>query len=218
MPEEDITYESRTTTTLRGTEAITIANLEKDGWQLTSMNELPLLRTQLNFRRPKPKRPWLRYALAAAALVVLFGITQLMVALGSDEDTENVPAAAPTEVAAKPTAAPTPTFTLPPDPAPTQAAPAKPAVSKLDEITAAQFLALAWEDRMTYGGSVHWIIDRISTPNKNGTWTFKIGATFNDAYGNEQTGTIEGDVGGSTNSPKILDSILYTDSGDIIEY
>ncbi|MBP1325319.1 hypothetical protein JOF28_000551 [Leucobacter exalbidus] len=88
----------------------------------------------------------------------------------------------------------------------------------LDEITAAQFLALAWEERFLYGGTVHWIVDRITTANEDGTYTFKIGATFKNEYGTKMKATIEGDVGGTTAAPVILDSILYTASGEILNY
>lgn len=90
--------------------------------------------------------------------------------------------------------------------------------AKLDDVYAAQFLALAWEDRMIYGGTVHWIADRITTPNDDGTYTFKIGATLKNGYGTEYSGTIEGDVGGTNDAPVILDSIMYTDAGETFDY
>lgn len=88
----------------------------------------------------------------------------------------------------------------------------------LDEVNAAQFLALAWEDRFIYGGTVHWIVDRITTTNADGTFTFKIGATVKNEYGTELAATIEGDVGGTNSSPVILDSIMYSDTGEIVNY
>lgn len=94
----------------------------------------------------------------------------------------------------------------------------EPQSNELDDVTAAQFLALAWEDRFIYGGDVHWIADRITTANDDGTWTFKIGVTLENAYGNEYEGVIEGDVGGTRDAPTIIDSILYTDTGEVINY
>ena len=94
----------------------------------------------------------------------------------------------------------------------------EPQSNELDEVTAAQFLALSWEQRFIYGGNVHWIADRISTANDDGTWTFKIGVKLENAYGNEYGGTIEGDVGGTRDAPTIIDSILYTDTGEVIDY
>lgn len=94
----------------------------------------------------------------------------------------------------------------------------EPASPALDETTAAQHLAYAWEDLLPYGGSVHWIMDRITTENADGTYTFKIGATVINEYGTKVSGTVEGDVGGTTENPVILDSILYLNTGEIIEY
>lgn len=96
--------------------------------------------------------------------------------------------------------------------------PESPPAPALDAVTAAQHLAYAWEDRMVYGGTVRWILDRITTVNADQTYTFKIGVTLKNAYGTEYHGTIEGDVGGTNDAPIILDSILYTDAGEIINY
>lgn len=89
---------------------------------------------------------------------------------------------------------------------------------KLEDVYAAQYLAYAWEDRMIYGGTVHWIADRITTANDDGTYTFKIGVTLKNANGAEYHGTVEGDVGGTNDAPVIIDSILYTDAGEVIDY
>ncbi|MGM7680091.1 PASTA domain-containing protein [Microbacterium sp. A94] len=101
-----------------------------------------------------------------------------------------------------------------PEPEPEPVAPS----TTLGDIEAAQYLALAWEDRFVYGGTVHWIVDRITTANEDGTYTFKIGATITNAYGTEYSGTIEGDVGGTSDAPVILDSIMYTDAGEVVNY
>lgn len=104
-----------------------------------------------------------------------------------------------------------------PEPAP-EPEPVQPPPAKLDEVYAAQHLADAWKDRMIYGGTVHWIADRITTANDDGTFTFKIGATIKNEYGTKYKGTIEGDVGGTNDAPVILDSIMYTDAGEVIDY
>jgi len=88
----------------------------------------------------------------------------------------------------------------------------------LDEGRAAQYLAMQWEAKFPYGGTVHWIMDRITTPNDDGTFTFKIGATVKNQYGTDVDATIEGDVGGTYENLKIVDSILYTNTGDIIDF
>lgn len=94
----------------------------------------------------------------------------------------------------------------------------EPEAAKLDDVYAAQYLAFAWEDRMIYGGTVHWIADRITTANDDGTYTFKIGATLKNAHGTKYHGTIEGDVGGTNDAPVIIDSIMYTDAGETVDY
>ena len=39
-----------------------------------------------------------------------------------------------------------------------------------------------------------------------------------DAYDNKFGATIEGDVGGTSDTPVIIDSIMYTDTGEVINY
>jgi hypothetical protein len=69
MPEGEIKYEAKTLTTLRAAEARSIAKWEKDGWELVSRTELPLLRTQLSFRRVKPKPPWRLILITVMSLI-----------------------------------------------------------------------------------------------------------------------------------------------------
>lgn len=160
---------------------------------------------------------------AAGAIGAITSIIVLVIVIATTPlltDPERYTAATPKP---SPSIAPTPTPSATPTPTPTKK-PAEPdeteapAASALDEITAAQFLALAWEDKMIYGGTVHWIVDRITTVNDDGTYTFKIGATVENAYGNKFDATIEGDVGGTSDAPVIIDSIMYTDTGEIINY
>jgi hypothetical protein len=51
---DDVQYEFTSVQALRGTEAKTIAKWEKDGWELDSRSQ-GVLRTELTFRRVKPK-------------------------------------------------------------------------------------------------------------------------------------------------------------------
>jgi hypothetical protein len=55
MPDGEIRYETMTITTVRGLEARSINKWEKEGWELVSQQEQPMLRTSLTFRRVKPK-------------------------------------------------------------------------------------------------------------------------------------------------------------------
>ena len=90
--------------------------------------------------------------------------------------------------------------------------------AKLNDVAAAQHLADAWEDKFIYGGTVHWIMDTISSKNSDGTYFLKIGATVKNEYGTELEATIEGTVDGTAENPEILDSILYTATGEVVDY
>lgn len=83
---------------IRGTEARAIAKRQKDGWELVSQSQ-GKLRSEMTFRRPKPKPPWRVLGIVGGAAVLLAGVIVLGVSLSGDED--SAPAAAPTgEVAA----------------------------------------------------------------------------------------------------------------------
>ena len=153
------------------------------------------------------RRPWYRTWWIWAIIGVLLVIGGAVNASSGNNGTEAAAPAETVEPAAEETQGPT----KEPE-EPVKEAPA------LDETFAAQYLALAWEDRMTYGGTAHWITDTITTANEDGTYTFKIGATIKDAYGNKFGATIEGDVGGTSGAPVIIDSIMYTDAGEVINY
>ena len=58
----------------------------------------------------------------------------------------------------------------------------------------------------------------ITTGNDDGTYTFKIGVTLKNASGTEYHGTVAGDVGGANDAPVIIDSLLHTDAGEVIDY
>lgn len=74
------------------------------------------------------------------------------------------------------------------------------------------------EAKFTYGGKVQWIMDRITTPHPEGTFTFKLSATVTNQYGTDQPATIEGDVGGTDAAPTITNSISDTDDGQIVNF
>lgn len=67
MTGDDTQYESKSVLTIRGMEARNIAKLEKEGWEFVSQNPAPLMRTELTFRRIKPKHPVLIWAAAVKA-------------------------------------------------------------------------------------------------------------------------------------------------------
>lgn len=99
MAEDNVQYETHTATVVRGLEARSIKKWEGDGWELISQEELPMLRTQLKFRRVKPKPPWLALAGLGAVIVVL-AITLVVMNLVSDGDEEAAEAAAVSTAAA----------------------------------------------------------------------------------------------------------------------
>lgn len=187
--------------TIRGLEARSRAKWEKDGWELVSQNQASRLQSELTFRRLKKKQPeYVWPAIAGSILLAIGGLDVGGVMQGSVSTQKAVPAAVSTP-AATPTSTPTASAT----PSTTVIAP-----RPLDETTAAQFRAAQWEVRFTYGGKVQWIMDRITTPHPDGTFTFKLSANVTNQYGTDQPATIEGDVGRTDAAPSITNSILYT--------
>lgn len=220
MTDDEVKYDTLTERVFARNSGRAIEQRAEQGWELVSQTELALFRTQLDYRKPKSKHAWLLWGIPAG--VVAVGLTILIVvALVSGAGDDSVEAVKPSErptssATARPSVESTKSTRAPAEPT---VAPAEPVVSTvLDETYAAQHLSLSWEARMQYGGTVHWIMDRITTANADGTFTFKIGATVNSADGGEVNAIIEGDVGGTNEAPVILDSILYTDTGEIIEY
>jgi hypothetical protein len=209
----EVKYESKSVRTIRGLEARTIAKWEKEGWELTDQTQA-LVRAEMTFRRVKPKRRLWVLAVAGGVLLIAVGSLITVGVLEAGNATPNTHVAAETtpKVATNtPKVASTPKTTAASTPAPAPA----PALS---EINAAQYLAMQWEAKFTYGGEVHWIMDRITTANPDGTFTFKIGATVKNAYGTDTNATIEGDVGGTNAAPTITDSILYTADGTVVNF
>lgn len=207
-------YQTNSVRTIRGMEARTRAKWEKDGWEFVSQNQIGPLRNELTFRRPKKKQPWYLWpAIGAFVVLIVAGFIFAGVLKGGEDSagSHETPAAA----ASTPSFTPTPGQTTTVAPQPT-AVPTPPRA--LSEINAAQFPAMGWEAKFPYGGTVHWIVDRITTANADGSYTFKIGATVKNQYGTDTDATIEGDVAGTDAAPTITDSILYTNDGQVVNY
>ncbi|SMF06075.1 protein of unknown function [Streptomyces sp. Amel2xC10] len=108
---DGITYEYKTVKTVRGTDGLLIARMQKDGWELVEQSR-SALRTTLEFRRPKKPMPWLLIGAGAAVLVILTAVIGAASALsGGDEKKDesgrsSAAAGAPSTTA---TPAPTPT-------------------------------------------------------------------------------------------------------------
>lgn len=96
----DVQYETHAVQTLRGTESKSIAKWEADGWELVSQTP-GKIRSQLVFRRPKPKPPWRTYATLSGVLVVIAIVTIIgnVLSGGADEPKESpsTSSAAPSE-------------------------------------------------------------------------------------------------------------------------
>ncbi|MET4705166.1 hypothetical protein [Frigoribacterium sp. UYMn621] len=212
MADDGAQYKNMSVKTMRGLEARSRAKWEKDGWEFVSQDQVSRLRSELTFRRLKKKQPWYLWPAIAGGVLLVVGLFVIAGVLKSGEDSGSTQKAVPAAVstpASTPTSTPTATAT----PSPTVTAP-----RPLDETTAAQFLAMQWEAKFTYGGKVQWVMDRITTPHPDGTFTFKLSATVTNQYGTDQQATIEGDVGGTDAAPTITDSILYTADGQIVNF
>jgi hypothetical protein len=116
---DEVQYEFMSARALRGTEARTIAKWEKDGWELDTQSP-GTLRTELTFRRVKPKNAWQQcvafvaahwpafgrltsttqqFALAAASGLVVLVLVGAVVAAGVLGGGTAQPAASPTGAA-----------------------------------------------------------------------------------------------------------------------
>jgi hypothetical protein len=101
---DEMQYEYKAVQTVRGTDALVISKMQRDGWEL--VEQLPgRLRTTLNFRRPKRPLPWRLIGAGAAVLVVLAAVIGTGVALG-DGDEEKGASAGSTATSEEPSAAP----------------------------------------------------------------------------------------------------------------
>src|SRR4051794_38078289 len=84
-------FEHKIIQAVRGTEGRTIAKWQAAGWQLVSRDQ-GILRTDLTFGRPRPKRSLATAAAFAFLLLVAVGGLTLGLIFGDDEDTTAAPA------------------------------------------------------------------------------------------------------------------------------
>ncbi|MCG6567121.1 hypothetical protein [Tessaracoccus sp. ZS01] len=135
MAEVDNEYVTKMVTVVRGLEARSIKKWEDLGWQFVSRDELPMLRTQLEFRRVKPKTPCL--LLSGLAAVGVVGIATLGIMN---------PGADPNDRAEEPA------------PAATVAAVGTPSVVTASVGTPSQQTAETTEDTYTYEGPDYEVV------------------------------------------------------------
>lgn len=99
MVDDDVQYEFKSARALRGTEARSITKWQKAGWELVNQSA-GTLHTTLNFRRAKPKVPWLPIAVVGGVVLFLAIIGGTVGALRGGDDkapAPTKPAAAATE-------------------------------------------------------------------------------------------------------------------------
>ncbi|GAA2643789.1 hypothetical protein GCM10010425_59130 [Streptomyces spororaveus] len=106
---DEIKYEYKTVQTVRGTDGLVISKMQKDGWELVEQAQ-GMLRSTLDFRRPKKPLPRLLIGTAVGGLVILAIVIGVAAALedgGGKKDEANKPTVAPASAEPSATSAPT---------------------------------------------------------------------------------------------------------------
>lgn len=106
---DEIRYEYTTVRAVRGTDGLVISKMQKDGWEF--VDQAPgMLRSTLNFRRPKKPVPWRLIGAGAAvlAVVVIAGVVAAALGSGDGRDDGTTAGSATTTAvpSRKPSAAP----------------------------------------------------------------------------------------------------------------
>ncbi len=150
-------YMTRSSKTVRGMEARTRLKMEKEGWEFVSQTQ-GKVSSELTFRRPAPKTPWLLYGIIGGVLVLVFGIVIVMNVVTGGSDAEQEPAPAPTRqasVEARPTS--TPQASATPTSAPE--APAQPVIDTtvdalLEQLNSPNMGGMQLGDRFRFTGEL----------------------------------------------------------------
>ncbi|GGE90993.1 hypothetical protein [Mycetocola zhadangensis] len=111
----DVQYETRSVKTVRGMETRTRAKIENEGWEFVSQTQ-GTVRSELNFRRQKPKTPWKLIGIGGGVVALLIAVLLIINAIGGGgsgrEGDESSPSPTPSQVApseaSAPSAAPEP--------------------------------------------------------------------------------------------------------------
>lgn len=85
MVDEDVQYEFKSVTAVRGTEGRSIAKWQKAGWELVDRSP-GTLRTTLNFRRVKPKLPLLPIAVLGGVAFLVALVVGIVSAIHGGDD------------------------------------------------------------------------------------------------------------------------------------
>lgn len=95
----------------------------------------------------------------------------------------------------------------------------KPKPSALQEGTAVDFLAKAWEAKFTYGGDVNDLMGLLDVvKNSDGSYYIEVTATVENDLGNEFDAVVEGTVAGTDARPRIVRSTITTPGSGPIGY
>lgn len=155
----DVKYETRSVKAVRGLEARTRAKLEKDGWEFVSQ-EQGTVRSELNFRRPKPEIPWKLIGIGGGTFTVLIVVLLTISASGGGDSPSNnagaLPSVAPSQVSPSPSRVP-PTETSTPSVEPAPAAPAITDITVdelLDRLNSAQMGGIEIADQFHLTGEL----------------------------------------------------------------
>lgn len=106
---DEIKYEYKTVQTVRGTDGLVISKMQKDGWELVEQAQ-GMLRSTLDFRRPKKPLPRLLIGTAVGGLVILAIVIGVAAALedgGEKKDGLNKPTAVTASAERSATSTPT---------------------------------------------------------------------------------------------------------------
>lgn len=92
MADDDVQYETKDVTAVRGLEARARAKAEAEGWEYVEEKSRSAIRSTMTFRRPKTKIPRKAWIIGGAAMAVLAGI----IVIGATLERANEPSAAVT--------------------------------------------------------------------------------------------------------------------------
>ncbi|MGP9736083.1 DUF4839 domain-containing protein [Brachybacterium sp. AOP42-C2-15] len=91
MARDDVKYEFKTVRAVRGTEPRTIKKWEQNGWEVTGRTP-GKIQTEISLRRPQPRTPWFRVAIAGGLALALIAFALIM-SVVQGEGADDAPAA-----------------------------------------------------------------------------------------------------------------------------
>lgn len=129
-----VKYETKSVKTVRGIEARTRAKLENEGWEFVSQTQ-GTLRSELNFRRPKPEIPLKLIGIGGGLLALVIVVLLITNALGGGDSSSNgaetLPSATPSQVAPTAASAPSQAASTPASTPSAEPVPAAPVVTAI---------------------------------------------------------------------------------------